>query len=78
MPRFTFTEVAPHHFVVSRAEAIPTWMQIAPQLRLVVLQAAIADPQTTAAARPAYRAALARITGYLDSLGAPQDGLVVG
>jgi poly-gamma-glutamate capsule biosynthesis protein CapA/YwtB (metallophosphatase superfamily) len=78
MARFTFTEVTPHRFVTSKAEAIPTWVQISPQLRLVHLRAAIADPRTAAGPRADYRAALARITGYLDSLGARRNGLVVG
>ncbi|HST50134.1 CapA family protein [Jatrophihabitans sp.] len=76
--RFTFTEVGPHHFVASRAEAIPTWMQLWPQLRAIDLPAAIADPRTAAGTRAGYHAALARITGYLDSLGARRDGLVIG
>ncbi|HEV2888013.1 MAG TPA: CapA family protein [Jatrophihabitans sp.] len=78
MPRFTFTESAPHHFVVTKAEAIPTWMEISPRLRLIHLQSAIADPQTAADVRAGYQAALARITGYLDSLDARRDGLIVG
>jgi sugar phosphate isomerase/epimerase len=78
MPRFTFTEVSPHHFVITRAEAIATWMEFSPRLRLVELRSGIADPRTAAGTRDGYRAALARITGYLDSLGARRDGLVVG
>ena len=31
MPRFTFTEVAPHRWRVSSAEAIPTWIDVAPK-----------------------------------------------
>jgi len=77
MPRVTFTEVAPHHFVAGRVEAIPTLMEIAPRLRLVALRPAIADPQTSDTARAGYRAALARITGHLNSLGARQDGLII-
>jgi poly-gamma-glutamate synthesis protein (capsule biosynthesis protein) len=78
MARFTFTEVAPHRFVTSRAEAIPTWMQLSPRLRAIDLRSAIADPRTAADSRAGYRAALARITGYLDARGARRDGLVVG
>ena len=37
MPEFTFTETSPHHFRVTRAEAIPTWMQMTPALRLLDL-----------------------------------------
>lgn len=77
MPRFTFTEVAPHRFVTTTAEAIPTWMRFAPRLRLISPRSAIADPRTPAGARAGYRAALGRITGYLDSLGARRQGLII-
>ncbi|MDQ1721548.1 MAG: hypothetical protein QOI26_1282 [Pseudonocardiales bacterium] len=77
MPRFTFTEVAPHRFVTTKAEAIPTWMELSPKLRLIELRSAIADPRTSAAPLAAYRAALGRITGYLDSLGAQRQGLIL-
>ena len=78
MARFTFTEVASHHFVTTKAEAIPTWMEFSPRLRLIELRSAIADPRTTDQARAEYRSALARITGYLDLLGARRKGLIVG
>jgi poly-gamma-glutamate synthesis protein (capsule biosynthesis protein) len=78
MARFTFTEVAPHRFATTRAEAIATWMEVSPRLRLVQLGSAIADQRTAPEARARYRAALTRITGYLDRLGARRDGLVVG
>ena len=78
MARFTFTEVAPHHFVTTKAEAIATWMEFSPRLRLIQLRSAIADPRTTDQARAEYRSALARITGYLDLLGARRNGLIVG
>ncbi len=77
MPRFTFTEVAPHRFVTTKAEAIPTWMELAPRLRLVELPAALATPNLPADRRAGYLAAERRITGYLDALGARQAGLLV-
>lgn len=77
MARFTFTEAAPHRFTITRAEAIPTWMQISPRLRLVELRSALADPRTAAGPLAGYRAALERITGHLDSLGARRQGLVI-
>ena len=49
MPRFTFTEVAPHRWRITKAEAIPTWIEIAPKVRLVDLPAALASADTTAA-----------------------------
>lgn len=35
MPRVTFTEVSPHHFRVTSAQAVPTWMEDDPALRLI-------------------------------------------
>ncbi len=77
MPRFTFTELAPHHWQVTKAEAIPTWMDIDPALRLVDLPAALADPGLTPERRATYEAAASQISGYLDALGAVRDGLVI-
>ncbi len=77
MPRFTFTEVAPHRWRITKAEAIPTWIEIAPKVRLVDLPAALASADTTAAARATYEAAHRRIVGYLDGLGAARAGLIV-
>ena len=78
MPEFTFTEVAPHRFRVTRALAIPTWMQISPKLRLIDVAAALRDPATTAADRAVYQHALDKITGYLDAYGAQRHGLKIG
>jgi poly-gamma-glutamate synthesis protein (capsule biosynthesis protein) len=77
LAKFTFTEVRPHVFRVSRAEAIPVWMQIEPELRLVDLPRALADPATPPEQRSAYRNAWHRIAGYLDAYGAVKDGLVI-
>jgi capsule synthesis protein PGA_cap len=77
MPKFTFTEVAPHRFRVTRAEAIPTWMDIVPKLRLIDLPAALHDPAVTAARRGTYQHAYDQIRSYLDAYGALRHGLVV-
>jgi poly-gamma-glutamate synthesis protein (capsule biosynthesis protein) len=77
MPRFTFTEVAPHRFRVTTAEAIPTWMDIAPRLRLIDLPLALADPAITGARRATYQHAYDQISGYLDGYGALGQGLAV-
>ena len=78
MPRFTFTEVAPHRWQITKAEAVPTWIDIAPKLRIVDLPAALASPTTLPARRAVYQAAHARIVRYLDARGAVRDGLVIG
>ncbi|HET7610868.1 MAG TPA: CapA family protein [Rhodanobacteraceae bacterium] len=77
LAKFTFTELRPHVFRVSRAEAIPVWMQIEPSLRLVDLPRALADPATAPDQRAEYRKAWNRIAGYLDAYGAVKDGLVI-
>jgi poly-gamma-glutamate synthesis protein (capsule biosynthesis protein) len=77
MPRFTFTEVAPGTFRVTKAEAIPTWMQDSPNLRLIDIPRALADPATTGAARSELLAQWTAIRNYLNAYGALKDGLVV-
>ena len=77
MPEFTFTEVAPHQFRITRALAIPTWMVIAPKLRLIDLASALHDPATTAAERTVYQHAYDKITGYLNAYGAQRYGMVI-
>jgi poly-gamma-glutamate capsule biosynthesis protein CapA/YwtB (metallophosphatase superfamily) len=77
MPRVTFTEVSSHHFKVSSAEAIPTWMEDEPKLRLIDLPRALASSSLTATQRTADRQAHAAIAGYLDAYGAVKDGLEI-
>jgi poly-gamma-glutamate synthesis protein (capsule biosynthesis protein) len=77
MPRFTFTEVAPHRFRLTSAVAIPTWMDDAPRLRLIDLPLALRDRSLPAAQRSAYQHAYDQIVGYLDAYGAIAHGLVV-
>ena len=77
MPRFTFTEIGPHRWKATLAEAIPTWIDITPKVRLIDLPAALASASTTATDRATYAAAHQRITGYLDARGAQRTGLIV-
>lgn len=77
LAKFTFTEVHPHVFRVSRAEAIPLWMEIEPKLRLIDLPRALADPATTPEQRAEYQKAWDRIASYLDVYGATRSGLVI-
>jgi poly-gamma-glutamate capsule biosynthesis protein CapA/YwtB (metallophosphatase superfamily) len=77
MPRVTFTETSPGTFRITKVEAIPTWMQDEPQLRLIDLPRALADHTTSAANRASYLRSVAQIRGYLDAYGAIKDGLVV-
>lgn len=77
MPRFTFTEVTPGHWRITKAEALPTWVDLDPKIRLVELPAALANPATPAARRTVYQAAYDRITGYVHSRGSAAAGLTV-
>lgn len=76
MARATFTETAPGRWRVTRMEALPTWTDLAPDLRLVDLTAALADPGTPAGRRGDYRAAYERVLGYVRALGAGPDQVV--
>ncbi len=78
MPEFTFTEVSPGHWHVTKAVIIPTWVALSPDIRVVDLATAVADPATSSADLRTYRAAAGRITGYVDAMGAAADGLTVG
>ncbi|MET8089631.1 CapA family protein [Micromonospora sp. NPDC005220] len=73
MARATFTETAPGRWTVTRMEALPTWTDLAPALRLVDLTAALADPGTPPGLRGDYRAAYQRVLGYVRALGAGAD-----
>jgi poly-gamma-glutamate synthesis protein (capsule biosynthesis protein) len=77
MSRITFTEVGPAHWRISMIEAIPTWVDISPKIRLVDLTRALADPATPAKLRGTYQAAYNRIKTYLLSRGAGPAGLKV-
>ncbi|MFG3553678.1 CapA family protein [Micromonospora sp. NPDC047557] len=76
MARATFTETAPGRWTVTRMEALPTWTDLAPALRLVDLTAALADPGTLPGLRGDYRAAYQRVLGYVRALGAGADQVV--
>jgi poly-gamma-glutamate synthesis protein (capsule biosynthesis protein) len=77
MPRFTFTEVTPHHFRITAAVAIPTWMDMDPRLRLIDLPVALHDPTISAAKRAEYQHAYDQVVDYLDAYHARAAGLVV-
>jgi poly-gamma-glutamate synthesis protein (capsule biosynthesis protein) len=77
MPRFTFTEAEPGHWKITKAEAVPTWVDLTPSIRVVELPRALADPATPAAQRAVYQAASDRISRYLRSRGAGLAGLTM-
>ncbi|MGN9774674.1 CapA family protein [Micromonospora sp. H33] len=69
LARATFTEVGPGRWRVTRMEALPTWTELTPDLRLVDLSTSLADPATPAAVRRAHRAAYERVMGHVRSGG---------
>jgi poly-gamma-glutamate capsule biosynthesis protein CapA/YwtB (metallophosphatase superfamily) len=77
MPRFTFAETAPGHWRITKAEALPTWVDLVPRIHIVEVARALADPATPAPQRAIYRAAYQRIDKHLRSRGAGLAGLVV-
>jgi hypothetical protein len=60
MPRFTFTETTtettPGHWQITKAEALPTWVDLTPKIRIVELSRALADRATPAPQRAVYQA----------------------
>ncbi|HEX8627520.1 MAG TPA: CapA family protein, partial [Catenuloplanes sp.] len=78
MARLTFTRSADGRWRTSRAEAIATWVELRPDVRLVDVAARLADPgPLTVVQRLTYRAALERVRGHVLSRGADRSGLVV-
>ena len=77
MPEFTFTESATGQWRVTKAQVIPTWVALSPNIRVIDVPDALADPHTTAADRKVYAGALNRITGYVDGLGGKAAGLTI-
>jgi poly-gamma-glutamate capsule biosynthesis protein CapA/YwtB (metallophosphatase superfamily) len=77
MARVTFTEVAPDQWRTTRIEAIPTWTDFAPAIRLVDLPAALASPTLPPDRRRVYQAAYDRVKKHVAANGAVRFGLVV-
>jgi poly-gamma-glutamate synthesis protein (capsule biosynthesis protein) len=79
LARVTFTE-RDSGWAVTAIEAVPTWVAMEPEIRLVDLPAALAGPapaEPSREERVSYLAAYERITESLLRRGADQDGLVV-
>jgi poly-gamma-glutamate synthesis protein (capsule biosynthesis protein) len=78
MPEFTFSEGADGRWRVTRATVIPTWVSLSPNIRVIDVPKALADPATTVSNRGVYSGALRRITTYVDAMGARANGLMIG
>lgn len=77
MLRVTMTERAPGVWRATKVEAIPTWTEWTPKVRIVELPKAAQDQARSASARKTTQATLDRIAGYLRLRGADRGGLVV-
>ncbi|NUT33158.1 MAG: CapA family protein [Hamadaea sp.] len=65
MVRVTFARQA-GRWGVERVEALPTWVEITPRIRLVDLRTALTDGALSAERRREYQAALERVLGYAE------------
>lgn len=77
MPRFTFTEVKPGVFHVTKVEAIPTFTYLGGPIRLIDIPAELRKPGLSPARRALYVASWKRTAREVRALGAARDGLVV-
>jgi poly-gamma-glutamate synthesis protein (capsule biosynthesis protein) len=77
MARLTLTENQPGKWQVSKAEAIATWTQLTPKVRIIELPKAAVDQALSASTRKTYQTTLDRIAGYLRLRGADAAGLLV-
>jgi poly-gamma-glutamate synthesis protein (capsule biosynthesis protein) len=78
MPFFTFTEVRPAVFRVTRAEVFPIhmWLDSRP-VRLYDVAAALADPDVPAAIKASCAASRARTLAVLGRMNGIREGLIV-
>ncbi|MEV0567459.1 CapA family protein [Dactylosporangium sp. NPDC050588] len=78
MVRVTFTPSSEaKRWTVAAVEAIPTFVDLNPDIRVIDLERALADPGLPAARRRIYEAAIERIQGHLLTRGADDAGLIV-
>jgi poly-gamma-glutamate synthesis protein (capsule biosynthesis protein) len=74
MPVFTFEETSVRHWTATKAVAIPTWVALTPNIRVIDL---LDRSAASNADRNTYAAAVGRITKYVDAMGAAGNGLTV-
>jgi poly-gamma-glutamate synthesis protein (capsule biosynthesis protein) len=69
MPRLTFTQSTDGHWRVSHVDAVPTWVDISPKIRLITLSAALAN-HPAAEQRSVYQREYRTIGAAVNALGA--------
>lgn len=80
MVRFTFTEIAPDKFRITKAEAIPTFIYLGEDggpVRLIDIPAELAKHDLSPARRRLYVASWKRTAREVDGMGAEGHGLIV-
>jgi poly-gamma-glutamate synthesis protein (capsule biosynthesis protein) len=77
MPRFTFTEVSPGKFQVTKAEVIPLHMWNSDTHRVYAIPELLADPATPSNLRAAALDTLRRVEAVVGDRGAYNDGLIL-
>lgn len=77
MARMTFTEQSAGKWQATKAEAIATWTDNTPKLRIIELPRVLASQGLSAITRAFHQATLDRITGYLRLRGGDNAGLVI-
>jgi Bacterial capsule synthesis protein PGA_cap len=77
LAKFTFTRQPNKRWLVTRAEAIPIWLSLKPNIRILDLAHTMQPLPRADRRRNHYAAAQDRITSYLGSRGAIADGLEV-
>lgn len=80
MVRFTFTEIAPDKFRVTKAEAIPTFIYLGEDggpVRLIDIPAELTRHDLSPARRRLYVASWERTAREVDAMSAKEHGLIV-
>ncbi|BCJ76455.1 poly-gamma-glutamate biosynthesis protein [Catellatospora sp. IY07-71] len=77
MVRFTFTPAGPQRWKVALVEALPTFVDLNPDIRLVDLAQALRSPGLSPGRRRIYEAAMERIGGHLLTRAAGSERLFV-
>jgi Bacterial capsule synthesis protein PGA_cap len=78
LARFTFTESVDGKWAVSRAEYVPTYVDLGPPIRLVDVPTALATGKVSGRQRAAYTTSQANTDTNVNALGARAAGLTRG
>lgn len=77
LAEFTFTKQSTGKWKITRAGAVPIWLSLRPTIRILDISRTLEDMPDIDRRRAIYTKALDRITSYLGSRGALDDGLQI-